>query len=102
DEGIVEVVQPATHEAPEETVMRFGPGSFLGELNMLTGQAVYLLARVVEPGRIHRITSAAFRRLMSEDSELADIVLEAYRARRVLLRHIAASCVLVLVVLAMV
>ena len=34
--------------------MRFGPGSFLGELNLLTGQAVYLIARVVENGDVRR------------------------------------------------
>ena len=46
---------------PEESLVRFGPGSFLGELNMLTGQAVYLIARVVEDGRVHRIAPARFR-----------------------------------------
>ena len=37
-------------------VAAYGPGGFLGELNLLTGQTVYLTARVTEAGRIHRIS----------------------------------------------
>jgi thioredoxin reductase (NADPH) len=91
DDATVEIVQPATRDAPEESLVRFGPGSFLGELNMLTGQSVYLIARVVEDGRVHRIAPARFRQLMAEDPELSDIVLEAFRARREILTHNGAS-----------
>jgi thioredoxin reductase (NADPH) len=91
DDATVEIVQPATLDAPEESLVRFGPGSFLGELNILTGQAVYLMARVVEAGRVHRIAPASFRRLMAEDPELSDILLEAFRARREVLTHSGAS-----------
>ena len=79
EDATVEIVQPATRDAPEESLVRFGPGAFLGELNLLTGQAVYLIARVVENGRVHRIAPASFRRLMAEDPELSDILLEASR-----------------------
>jgi thioredoxin reductase (NADPH) len=91
EDATVEIVQPPTRDAPEESLVRFGPGSFLGELNMLTGQSVYLIARVVEDGRVHRIAPARFRRLMAEDPELSDIVLEAFRARREILTHNGAS-----------
>jgi thioredoxin reductase (NADPH) len=91
DDATVEIVQPATRDAPEESLVRFGPGSFLGELNLLTGQAVYLTARVLEPGRVHRITPARFRQVMAEDPELSDILLEAFRARREVLTHNGAS-----------
>jgi thioredoxin reductase (NADPH) len=91
EDATVEIVQPATRDAPEESLVRFGPGSFLGELSLLTGQAVYLIARVVEDGRVHRIAPARFRRLMAEDPELSDILLEAFRARRDVLRQNGAS-----------
>jgi thioredoxin reductase (NADPH) len=91
EDATVEIVQPATLDAPEESLVRFGPGSFLGELNILTGQAVYLIARVVEAGRVHRIAPARFRRLMAEDPELSDILLEAFGARREVLRQNGAS-----------
>jgi thioredoxin reductase (NADPH) len=91
DDATVEIVQPATRDGPEESLVSFGPGSFLGELNMLTGQAVYLIARVVEDGRVHRIAPAGFRRLMAEDPELSDILVEAFGARREVLRENGAS-----------
>src|SRR6267378_1744651 len=91
DDATVEIVQPETRDAPEESLVRFGPGSFLGELNLLTGQAVYLIARVVEDGGVHRIAPARFRQLMAEDPELSDILLEAFRARREVLTHNGAS-----------
>jgi thioredoxin reductase (NADPH) len=91
EDATVEIVQPATRDAPEEPLVRFGPGSFLGELNLLTGQAVYLIARVVEDGRVHRIAPARFRRLIAEDPELSDILLEAFGARREILRSNGAS-----------
>jgi thioredoxin reductase (NADPH) len=91
EDATVEIVQPATRDAPEESLVRFGPGSFLGELNLLTGQAVYLIARVVEAGRVHRIAPARFRQVMAEDPELSDILLEAFGARREVLRESGAS-----------
>jgi thioredoxin reductase (NADPH) len=91
EDAAVEIVQPATRDAPEEALVRFGPGSFLGELNMLTGQAVYLIARVVDAGRVHRIAPERFRQLMAEDSELSDLLLQAFLARREVLRGNGAS-----------
>src|SRR3954452_6999119 len=49
DEGAIDIVRPATVDAPEETIVRHGAGRFLGEMNMLTDQTIYLTARVVEP-----------------------------------------------------
>jgi thioredoxin reductase (NADPH) len=89
EDATVEIVQPETRDGPEESLASFGPGSFLGELNMLTGQAVYLIARVVEAGRVHRIAPARFRQLMAEDPELSDILLEAFGARREVLSRFA-------------
>jgi thioredoxin reductase (NADPH) len=91
EDATVEIVQPETTDAAEESLVRFGPGSFLGELNLLTGQAVYLIARVVEGGRVHRIAPARFRQLMAEDPELSDILVEAFGARREVLTHNGAS-----------
>jgi thioredoxin reductase (NADPH) len=91
EDATVEIVQPATRDTPEESLVGFGPGEFLGELNMLTGQAVYLIARVVDAGRVHRITPTRFREVMAEDPELSDILLEAFRARREVLTQSGAS-----------
>jgi thioredoxin reductase (NADPH) len=91
EDATVEIVRPPTLDAPEEALVRFGPGSFLGELSLLTGQAVYLIARVVAGGRVHRIGPARFRRLMAEDPELSNILIDAFNARRDLLRQSDAS-----------
>jgi thioredoxin reductase (NADPH) len=42
--GAVDIVAQADGE--ERLVARFGPGQFLGELNLLSGQRVYVSARV--------------------------------------------------------
>ena len=86
ESGWIEIVSPATGDEPEAVVARYGPGGFLGELNFLTGQTVYLMARVTEAGRIHRITRAQFRRLMATEPDLSDILLRTFLARRDLLR----------------
>ena len=62
--------------------MQRGPGDFLGELSLLTGQAVYLTARVTVPGRIVRIDTETFRRLLAEQVDIADVLLEAFSVRR--------------------
>ncbi|MFE4229286.1 Crp/Fnr family transcriptional regulator [Arthrobacter sp. NPDC056886] len=71
ERGAVDLIRAATHDAPEEVVVSHGPGRFIGELSLLTGQAVYLTGLVVQAGRIHRIPPAQFRRLMAEDAELS-------------------------------
>jgi thioredoxin reductase (NADPH) len=94
---VIELVRPATADAPEAVVIRHGPGRFVGELNLLTGQAAFLNARVAEAGLVHRIAPDRFRRLMAEDPELSDILLRALLARRDMLREGTASLGLELV-----
>jgi thioredoxin reductase (NADPH) len=83
----VEIVRAPTPDAPDEVVVaRFGPHQFLGELNLLSGQAVYLTARVAVGGALYRVPHALFRQFMSHDAELSDVVLRAFMARREVLR----------------
>jgi len=87
DTGVVDIVSPPTTDVPEElVVVRHRAGGLLGELNLLTGQTVYLTARVAEVATVYRIDPGAFRRLMSEDPELSDLLLKALLTRRKLLR----------------
>jgi thioredoxin reductase (NADPH) len=82
EDGVIEVVRPATANAPEASLITFGPGAFVGELGLLTGQTAYLTARVVERARVYRISRAQLRRLMAQDAELSDLLLRAFLARR--------------------
>jgi thioredoxin reductase (NADPH) len=86
ESGSIELLSPATHDEAETRVALCGPGGFVGELNLLTGQAAYLTARVVEPGRIYRISPAQFRRVMADDPEVSDVLLQTFLTRRDMLR----------------
>jgi thioredoxin reductase (NADPH) len=84
--GDLEVVRLAGFGLPEQVIAIFGPGSFLGELDMLTGQAALFSARMPVGGVIQRMPRPVFRQLMSESPELSDIILKAFMARREYLR----------------
>ncbi len=85
ESGSVDVVL-ATADQPAHVVLSFGPRQFLGELNMLTGQATNFTMRMAGAGRVLRLSRQRFRRMMAEDTELSDIVLRAFMARREQLR----------------
>ena len=52
--GSVEVIRTATADVPAETVAEVAAGGFVGELNLMTGQNVYLLCRVRETADVQR------------------------------------------------
>lgn len=85
ESGSVDVVL-TTPGAPDRALFSFGPGQFLGELNMLTGQATNFTMRMAGSGRLLGLSRPRFRRMMAEDTELSDIVLRAFMARREELR----------------
>ena len=89
ESGSVEEFQGDTHDAPEEIFVASGPGQFVGEMNVLTGQTRILSARVAAPGVLHRIDPRCFRQLMAQDTELSDILLRGFLARRLLLTDLA-------------
>ncbi|MGD0380183.1 MAG: FAD-dependent oxidoreductase [Acidimicrobiales bacterium] len=84
-EGQVEIVRQDTER--EDIIASFSAGGFMGELSLLTGQRPYLTGRVVESGRLLRIGGDEFRRLMSAKPDLADLIFNAFSARRERLRQ---------------
>jgi thioredoxin reductase (NADPH) len=80
-EGEVEVMR-----TDGEVVVAFGPGNFIGELGLLTGQIRFLNARVARAGRVLVIAQGEFRRLMSVRPALADVIFATLVARRQMLR----------------
>jgi thioredoxin reductase (NADPH) len=72
-------------DGTEQVVRRHGPGGFLGELSLLTGQRMYFTARVSEPGELVEVDHDAFRRLVATEPELSDTILKAFIARHSLL-----------------
>ena len=91
DRGSVEVVRTETGDVPAETVAAVDSGGFVGELNLLTGQNVYLLCRVRAAGTVYRVSPERLRQLMANDVELSDIVFKALIARRELLQRSTAA-----------
>jgi len=81
-QGGVDVVQPATMLVDETLIDSFGPGEFVGELNLLTRQRIFLEGRVRSDGAVTRVTAAGFRKVMAEDPELSDLMLRAFISRR--------------------
>ena len=83
-EGEAEVVR--VDGAQDVVVATFGPGEFIGELTLLTGQRRFLTGRVSRAGRVLAIEQAEFRRLMSVRPAIADIIFGVLVSRREFLR----------------
>src|SRR5215211_7285586 len=79
-EGEVEVVDDFAGDA--RTIGVFLAGRFLGELNMLTGQAMYLTAVVREGGEVLTIPRERLKEVVTEEPNLSDVILKAFLARR--------------------
>jgi thioredoxin reductase (NADPH) len=78
--GAVEI---ALHvDGAEQIIARHARGSFLGELNLLSGQRVYVSARVVESGDVIVVPGTALRDLFAARPKLANTILAAFLARR--------------------
>ena len=76
-EGEVAILDSAGNE-----IVRHGASGFLGELNLLSGQSVFVTAVVTEPLRFIAVDRAVLRSLLYEDGPLGDVVLSAFIARR--------------------
>src|SRR6478735_6053609 len=87
ESGTVDVVRPAMPDTPESLIATWGPGRFLGELNLVTGHTAIATARVRTPGVVYRLTPAQFRELMAHDGDLSDLILRTLLARRTSLRR---------------
>jgi thioredoxin reductase (NADPH) len=76
-EGEVVIVDDAGNE-----IIRHPALSFLGELNLLSGQTVLVTAVVTQPLRYIAVDRDALRPLLFEDGPLSDLLLSTFIARR--------------------
>jgi thioredoxin reductase (NADPH) len=79
-EGALEVVDDFAGEARTIVIQR--AGGFVGDLNLLTGQAQYVSVRVREGGEVLAIPPERLKEVVTEESNLSDIILKAFLARR--------------------
>ena len=82
-EGEVAILDAAGNE-----IVRHGASSFLGELNLLSGQTVFVTAVVTKPLRYIAVDRDALRALLFEDGPLSDLVLSTFIARREALQRV--------------
>ncbi len=75
-------------DAAGNEIVRHGPSSFLGELNLLSGQTVFLTAVVTEELRYVAVDRDALRGLLFDDGPLSDLVLSTFIARREALENV--------------
>src|SRR5580765_6696534 len=76
-EGEVAILDAGGNE-----IVRHGAGGFLGELNLLSGQTVFLTAVVREPLRYIEVERDALRALLFQDGPLSDLLLSTFIVRR--------------------
>src|SRR5260221_8885447 len=82
-EGAVSITDTSGNE-----LIRHGPSDFVGELNLLTGQTVFVNAVVVESLRFIAVERDALRALLNENGQLSDLLLSAFMARREALQQV--------------
>jgi thioredoxin reductase (NADPH) len=82
-EGEVAILDAVGNE-----IVRHGPSSFLGELNLLSGQTVFLTAVVTKPLRYVAVDRDALRALLFDDGQLSDLVLSTFITRREALQRV--------------
>jgi thioredoxin reductase (NADPH) len=81
-EGEVAVIDAAGQE-----IVRHGASGFLGEMNLLSGQTVFLTAVVTEPMRYIAVDREELRQLLFDDGSLSDLLLSAFVERREMLQR---------------
>jgi thioredoxin reductase (NADPH) len=91
ESGRVDLLCDSISDQPPVRIAEMGPGDFLGELSLFTGERMFITACAGEPGTIYRIGPQAFRQLMAQDAELSDIILTASYSRRGLLKTVLAD-----------
>lgn len=69
----------------EREIVQHGAGRFLGELNLLTRQSVYLTAVAREPTEVIAVPPDALRRVLAQEPTLSDILMRALLLRRSIL-----------------
>ena len=75
--AVVEDLGPA-----QRPIAVHGPGRFLGEIGVLTGQPLFLSSVVRDPGEVLAVGVDDLRRLVVDDQKLADLILRALLIRR--------------------
>jgi thioredoxin reductase (NADPH) len=83
ESGLVAIVEG--YGAENQIIGVHGHRRFLGELNILTGEAVFVSGVVAQDGEVLVLPVEQLRALVATDPDLGDLVLRAYLIRRSIL-----------------
>src|SRR6202035_1692149 len=81
-EGEEAILDGAGHE-----IVRHGASGFLGEINLLSGQTVFVTIEVTQRMRYIAVDREVLRGLLFEDGSLSDLLLSAFVERREVLQQ---------------
>src|ERR1700754_267137 len=84
--GVLEGEAAVTDAAGNE-IAKQGPGGFLGEMNLLSGQTVFVDGVVTKPMRYIAVEREELRAMLFEDASLADVMLNTFIRRREILQE---------------
>src|SRR4051794_34447910 len=71
------------YRTPEQRIVRVhGPGRFLGELGVLTGQPAFVSSVVIDPGQVLEVPAERLRAMASAQPAFGDLLLRALLVRR--------------------
>ncbi len=94
-DGAVAMVQTDAH-GDEVVVTTHGPHQFTGELDLFNEREVLVGARATEAGAAIRVPRAAFRRMVSAEPDIGEIILRAFILRRVgMIQHAGGGAILI-------
>lgn len=80
-EGEMEIAIENHGRMEEPTVVSYGPGQFLGEIGLLTGQRAFLGAAARTDGRVVRVPVAGVRKIMAQVPVLSELILRTFLIR---------------------
>ncbi len=79
--GCVEILDAAGTDR-ERCLVRYGERQFVGELNLITLEPTLLTAKVAEAGEGIYVSREALRTIVSRDTRLGDLIMNALVSRR--------------------
>jgi thioredoxin reductase (NADPH) len=93
-EGEVQIVANAG-QPTEAVIATYGPGGFLGEISLLTGQRAFLAAVARVVGRVLRVPVARVREVMAQEALLSEVILRTFLIRHANLTRLGSGLTLI-------
>jgi thioredoxin reductase (NADPH) len=94
-DGEMEIVIDNRSRPAEPFVATYGPGQFLGEIGLLTGQRAFLPAVARTAGWILRVPIAQVREVMAQEPGLSELILRTFLVRHANLTSMGAGLTLI-------